>query len=1406
MTQYPSWSSSVTTWSSSTTMWGGLGTDKDRALDLIKNNYTLSFNQSIHAQWNHHLYTQPDIYGYYSGNATAENYYVTKSTASAVSVNSNTFTSVTSMTGLTNLNAENAARITFDAQITNFPVSFDDIYTDYLIKITPYSGGTAQSQYIDVKTVKLIDSVYNKFEIIFVGNSESSTKFDRLDISIKACATISAGTATITFKNVSVSRVSSDEISELQVDRLSEIFTPHRPGDQLLENDLLSINSPYNIVSQYYVTMDGFIDGPKNDINLIPTALSPFNEFKYFITPRSGDNLTTASFNIFSIYNTSVKTNEIYIKTQNIDMANMYEGKISSATVYVKESGAWSTAATITTASVLQDGSFILRWNSSASAWTTGSITYPQINSADGSLAGYKNIEGIRVKFNLTGNTYSHNSNKYLRVRVIEISPRLKLDLSNFMVNGNIKMSIDEGNLPVPIGMSSANDGSLTLENLPRYLVGDSGATFQIFSNNANSPLSGLIMPEVKFTIYSNIYDTVTPSSSAQIKLATMYANNWSMEGIETVTVPLSDYGKQMQTMKAPDLLLMSSKTPHQIGSLKRIVECLLQAGGFSDYDRASLQQVSDGISEKRYGRNDIFFSNNEKTLWSMLSEIFLSWQVSFSFDNNGILQFRDLLRESKSTTYSGTASGVSGYFQLTDTASNSFLPNIGSINQDFKEPIGSITTTYRNLSYSMNLPVQNPKNWGATQEVTNYSQWPWKPNDKRVLDCAYLESPMAIDDNTLMAGTKLWNAGASANTLPRFVDNFSGYGIIENEIIYWGGKQYAFSPSISGFPSFETITSPEDLLSKVSARVGADSATAITAASGNVSASTVTITATNNYSVGDTIYVSIPDVYNKFVTITARTATTFTFKDKVDSNYNYSCSGVASKSVYHVSYYPTGRLMNVQRGLFGTNAAPHQYKYSFADPTVFKGNGHSMALGKTIDIGSRKRLVLSSPKNGINYLGFYQKDSELYDHYQVSVTPKDKLGSIGIFIGASPTVSNGSVSFTYGVSPDFSKGMFIEFFTTRFDKKIPGYVRYGAVSNSNKIAYKVKDFMIEDTYLYTKGVPKRDPKTHKIIKNSRGHIVWKVQPVSRPSTNYVIDLYINRKTKTITIKVNGKIVKFNNLINNNVVDKITAPGLNRANKTFGVFSRNSVADTAIYLNSFEAVCNGQHMGGDEDGFNTLEPMNSLNYLLSPYGSPAAVQRPFSLKTDPLLRGISIYDVKFNSDVPYFHYEIVEPGGLVGFYNADPNDFQISSLIGTPFRAKIAVRNISNQVLFPVVESSTSTSLGVAGKAIVVQNDQKYTTKISVMPGLQNIEINAPWCPNQNVAERLNSDIAKNIFAMNQIYSIESFGNPALEAGDYVLLTYSLKNISDYFVITSSEISFGDGGIATNLKLRSLHI
>jgi hypothetical protein len=1382
-------------------------TAKDDALDLGKP--FLDTDQTIHAQWNHHLYTQPDIYGYYSTNTTAENYYVTSTASVSVSVNSSTFTSASSITGLSTLNSENAARITFDAQITNFPVSYDDVYTDYLIKITPYSGGTALSAYIDVKTIKLIDNVYNKFEIIFVGSSESSTKFDRLDISIKACATISSGTASVAFKNFSVSRVSSDEIDELQVDRLSEVFTPRRPGDQLLENDLLSIASPYNIASQYYVTMDGFLDGPKNDINLIPTALSPFNEFKYFITPRSGSSLTSAVFNVFSIYNISVKTNEIYVKTQNMDMPNLYEGKISSVTVYVKESGTWNTAATITTASVIQDGSFILRWNSSASAWTTGSITYPQIDSTTGALSGYKNIQGIRVQFSLSGNTYSDDTDKYLRVRMIEISPRLKLDLSNFIISGNVKSSIDEGNLPVPVGMSSANDGNIVLENLPRYSVGTSGAVFQIFNNNTGSPLTGLIMPEVKFTIYSNIYDTVS-SSSAQVKLATMYANNWSMDGIETVSIPLSDYGKQLQTMKAPDLLLMSSKTPNQIGNLKRIVECLLQAGGFSDYDRDSLQQVSDGIA-KRYGRNDIFFSSNEKTLWGVLSEIFLSWQVSFSFDSNGILQFKDLLRESKSTTYSGTGSGVSGYFQLTDTASNSFLPNISTITQDYKEPVGSITTTYRNLSYSKTESVSNQSftKWGGTVEVTNYSQVPWKPNDKRVLDCAYLESPVAIDDNTIVAGTRLWNAGGKAGSLPRQISNFSGYGIIENEIIYWGGLQYAFTPAISGFSTYETITSNEDLLAKVADRIGADSAVLITSASGNASASTVTITASNNYVVGDTICVYIPNVYNKFGTITARTATTFTFKDYNVTNYLISCSGVASKSVYHVSYYPTGKLMNVQRGLFGTNAAPHQYKYSFSDSSVFKGRGTTMKLGQTVDHNSNGVIVLPSPKNALNYLGFYQKDSELYNHYQVSIKPKDILGSIGIFIGASATLSSGSVSFTYGGAANFSTGMFIEFFTKR-SNATAGHITYGAISSSKKIAYKIKDFMIEDTYINVKGVPKRDPKTKKIIKDSKGKTVWLVAPQSKPSTNYIIDVYINRKTKTVTMQVNGKVVKFKDVTNDAITNKIVAPGLSRAAKTFGVFSRNFKADTTIYVNSLEAVCSGQHMGGDEDGFNTLEPKNSLDYLLSPYGTPAAIQRPFSLKTKPLIRGISIYDIKFNGDVPYFHYEIAPPSGLAGFYTSNVDDFQFSTLIGTPFRTKLAVRNRSNTLLYPIASGAQAQSLAIAGKAIVVQGDQKYTTNVNVMPGLQNIEINAPWCPNENVAERLNLDISKNMYAMNQVYSVETFGNPGLEPGDYVMMSYSLKNIgttsSAYFVISSAEHSFGEGGMATNLKLRSLHI
>jgi len=1448
-----------------------LSAAKDSMMNLLANNYSYSASQTIIAQWNHNRYTEPSIYGYYPTSTTRtspDSYYVSYPTASTAMFTTQSQQLICSPDVAFNTTMKsNIVRLMFDIKIDSITGTPIDA-SDFALVIKPYVSGTIVEEFSDTLPISIQENVYQKQEVFYCSNSKSLKYFDKLALYLYPTNNIGTASVSVTIKNLKIGYVNPIEMEEFQHDRLGWITDPIRPGDQLLEN--LLFNNTDSLITKYHIATDAFSDQISSPA-LIPTLIGPYNESIYYIPPKTNQAGTGTVSNIYIEYASPVVTNQIYIKTQDIDVnyggtSLLYPN--SSFEVFLKMNNVWSTTP-IYTATVpsgaatplLLKGSTILRFNG-ISSWSSDGLGYfaedlsrlPIIDPVTGAFSlNTASIQGIKIEFNAS------------RSRIIEISPRLAVNLSNFLVSSNTSMNIDEGNYPVPVGLASSNSGEITLENLPRYTGTETGPLYQIFDNNQYSPLNGLIKPDVKFTIYTTIIDNYDQYYTAPIiKNATMYASQWENEDIETVKIKLNDYAKTLQQTPAPDILMMSEYQPYRTGSIKQAVEALLQLSKFSDYDVNSLTKVSDKIFLKTGGQIPIFYSNKDQNVWEVLSDIFIGYQVSFYFDENGILQFKDILRESASGTF---YSDTTNYFQLTSSVTTGYLPNIISSNINKKEDVGEISVKYKERSVTTSTFDINGKtldktavNFNANLSIMESDRKAWEiTNEPNALICVNVINTIGISDNTISTGdfSSSGSSGFGTGRAPRLITSFNGYGTIGGEIISWDGLEYEFTPYISGYNKTEIIKTPDELSQKVTTRVNAlDDVKQIVrfTRSGTVG-DLITASTSTSHSLlsGDIVSVGLFSTDNSqqyfsqnVIIKSVPSSDRFTFNVSTtlgaikNSPTLVGTNSYVVRDISKISYRTTGKLMNVRRGLFGTNAAEH-YSSNAKDDSAFYGIAtNTSATGPTkmkkgmwlqqrFEPDNTTAYNLAVPANRTAYFGFHEKDSATFERYRFVFNPQDNLDGFGIFLGASARNTSGSITFI-STDPNQGNGLFIEFFPSNRSGTYGALVRTSVdrSSDSNIIFYSLDKFLLDAFTPPTTASTYQQDSNHKDVIIDGKKVFTGVKVTNHPAKQQVITVLVDERRKNIKISVNNKQMKFiqkgQRAITSNMSNKITyLRSFKREDRTFGIFMRNDNSPTTMKIQEIQAAAKLQTMDrevtwydqvGNRESYSDLDTIidsntgipsrwGSSNNSLTGFKPPG---RSFSLRAEPILRGIIIYDVKFNNNMPFFDLKVQSPYGKNVTQVVTEGAVHNSTIVASPFRGKVVYRNGMSEVVSLKTTGETYRGAMISGKSITESPEKTLTRTIKSNSGLSKIQITSPWSSNSGVAEKIINDISKNINEMNTMYNLEIFGNPALQIGDYVRLVYPEKNINRIVIISSIENTFSDGGFSTNVIARNVNV
>jgi hypothetical protein len=346
-------------------------------------------------------------------------------------------------------------------------------------------------------------------------------------------------------------------------------------------------------------------------------------------------------------------------------------------------------------------------------------------------------------------------SDKY--IGVIEISPRMVLDVSSFITDISIsKESSTSAEDILPIGKVSANSLSMNLasyEALRKIISFDK--TFDFDSSKIY--LYKKIEVKPYFKLYG-AFGTLTDSGGTYEKInqGTFYLDNWSTSEYGDISINALDGAKTLQDVIAPSIICEGYSA---IAILRR----LLDSVGFTNYN-FNLSPTDTSVFSPKF-----WWTDDSKTVWNAIQELCRDSQITAVFDENNVLQFytRDyMFNSSKAADWS--------FRYLTD---GSNLSNILSLSKNDLASANQVKVLWKSVT---------------TSEYVGNSQPLWKSGVSSMAALSLDQDlPSAVTEGGYIALSPITINTYQAKT--QLIDEYSGYLVIDSEIIEYDAIQYEY-------------------------------------------------------------------------------------------------------------------------------------------------------------------------------------------------------------------------------------------------------------------------------------------------------------------------------------------------------------------------------------------------------------------------------------------------------------------------------------------------------------------------------------------------------------------------------------------------------------------------------------
>ena len=356
-------------------------------------------------------------------------------------------------------------------------------------------------------------------------------------------------------------------------------------------------------------------------------------------------------------------------------------------------------------------------------------------------------------------------------VGIIEVAPKYVIDISEDLESFDIlKESSSSSKDTLPVGYISANSLSLQLN---RYNTESIKSVSYIKSTTQFE--DGIIYfyksSEVKphFKVYHADGAYGTSEKYDIINQGKFFMDSWSIAEYGNVNAECLDGAKILQEIVSPDIFCEGY-------SVTAIIRRLLDNIGFTNYNINThpVPSLENSIISPAY-----WWTDDSATVWETLQQICRDTQMTAVFDENNVLQFytRDFLYRDRDVDWKATYNDLQ---EGTSPNIVTILPNIISMSKQDLPSANKVIVRWQSALTS-NYLQDNTTLW---KSPTSY------------LGALSLESDLlssqAAGENSWV---KLLPIVTDDNTTIQSLFSFSGYLLINSEIIEYDAVEYTYQP-----------------------------------------------------------------------------------------------------------------------------------------------------------------------------------------------------------------------------------------------------------------------------------------------------------------------------------------------------------------------------------------------------------------------------------------------------------------------------------------------------------------------------------------------------------------------------------------------------------------------------------
>lgn len=389
-------------------------------------------------------------------------------------------------------------------------------------------------------------------------------------------------------------------------------------------------------------------------------------------------------------------------------------------------------------------------------------------SETDLNTASHVELSAVKLNFSAAAGEY---------VGVIALTPKYVIDIDEYVVDFSInKETTSDQSSVLPVGYVNSNTANINLStyNKDSLKVKSYDRENSSFENDI---IYFYKMSEVK--PYIKIYHSAGTYGSSdkydKIPQGTFYMDSSKITEYGDFTINALDGSKILQDIIPQDALCEKYSTT-------AIIRRMLDNVGFTNY-KFNL----DGENDTSVMTPLYWWTDDTKTVWEHIQELCRDSQMTAIFDENNVLQFysREYLYKDASTTWT----------MYRDKVGDN-LPNIIEFN---KEDLPSAN--------KVKILWQTPQKSNAINGGTSI----WQSSE------TYL-SAYGLKENILSSATTNDYISLVPITTEQFqqtliINSFSGYLLINSEIIEFDAIEYDYTPISGGSKVQVDITSETDIL-----------------------------------------------------------------------------------------------------------------------------------------------------------------------------------------------------------------------------------------------------------------------------------------------------------------------------------------------------------------------------------------------------------------------------------------------------------------------------------------------------------------------------------------------------------------------------------------------------------------